>query len=453
MNPKAEFRGKDVAKERPGSDLIMLGVIAPLAGLGAGLVGALFRLALEEAIRFRDALIARVDVWGVGGFVLFVGLAAGAAAIAAWLVRRIAPSASGSGIPRVMAALSGEVPPAPLRVIPVKFLAGTLAIGSGLALGREGPTVQMGASIAYQAGRLFRQSWTDCRALLAAGAGAGFAVAFNAPIAGAVFVFEGLIKRFEARAAIAVLAACAAATWVGRAIFGDAPEYSVGPLTNPGLLKAPLFVLLGIAAGLAGTLYNRTLLAALRTTDRLPGLPVELRAGMAGAAVGAIAWFAPSLVGGGDGLAQQALSGVGTLVVLPILFLFRLGLIACSVAAGTPGGLLVPFLALGAELGLWFGLLCALAFPGMALEPQGFALVGMAALFTAIVRAPLTAIVLVTEMTANVTMLLPMILTCFAAMLVSTLFGDMSILDSLKERLLARSEGTARNVDQHAVQK
>jgi CIC family chloride channel protein len=443
VNPDAEFHGKDVANERPRSGLIMLGVMAPLAGLGAGLVGALFRLALEEANRFRDALIARTDAWGVGGFVLLAALAAAAAAIAAWLVRRVAPSAAGSGIPRVMAALDGQVPPAPPRVVPVKFLAGTLAIGSGLALGREGPTVQMGASIAYQTGRLFRLSWTDCRALLAAGAGAGFAAAFNAPIAGALFVFEVLIKRFEARTAIAALAACAVATWVGRAIFGDAPEYTVGPLADPGLIKAPFFVLLGIAAGLAGTLYNRTLLGTLVIADRFSGLPVELRAGMVGAVVGAIAWFAPSLVGGGDGLAQQALSGVGTLAVLPVLFLLRLGLIACSVAAGTPGGLLVPFLALGAELGLWFGLLCALAFPGMAFEPQGFAVVGMAALFTAIVRAPLTAIVLVTEMTADVTMLQPMVVTCFAAMLVATLLGNMSILDSLRERLVARNEKTA----------
>ena len=451
MNPKAEFHAKDDAKARPQGDLIMLGLMAPLAGLGAGLVGALFRLALDEANRFRDALIARMGVWGLGGFVLFVGLAAGAAAVAAWLVRRIAPSASGSGIPRVMAVLTGEVPPAPPLVTPVKFLAGTLAIGSGLALGREGPTVQMGASIAYQIGKLFRQSWADCRALLAAGAGAGFAVAFNAPIAGAVFVFEALVKRFEARIAIAALAASAAAIWVGRAIFGSAPEYSEGPLTEPGLLKVPFFVLLGIVAGLAGMLYNRTLLATLRTTERLPGLPLELRATMVGAGVGAIAWFAPSLVGGGDGLAQQALNGAGTLAILPILFLFRLGLIACSVAAGTPGGLLVPFLALGAELGLWFGLLSALTFPGMALEPEGFALVGMAALFTAIVRSPLTAIVLVTEMTANVTMLLPMIVTCFAAMLVPTLFGDMPILDSLRERLLAGSKRTARDADQRDV--
>ena len=132
------------------------------------------------------------------------------------------------------------------------------------------------------------------------------------------------------------------------------------------------------------------------------------------------------------------MSGGGSLVLLPLLFLLRLGLTAMSVAAGTSGGLLVPFLALGAELGPWVGLLCALAFPGLALETHGFAMVGMAALFTAIVRAPLTAIVLVCEMTASATTWLPLTVACFSAMLVPTLFGDRSILDSLKERLLAQ---------------
>jgi CIC family chloride channel protein len=425
------------------SDLILLGVLAPLAGLGAGVIGALFRQALEQANRFREALASGLAVWGAGSFVLFVALAAAAAAAAAWLVRRIEPSAAGSGIPRVMAVLDGDVAPAPARVIPVKFVAGTLAIGSGLALGREGPTVQMGASLAYQAGRLFRRSWADCRALLGAGAGAGFAVAFNAPIAGALFVFEVLVKRFEARMAVAALAACAVATWVGRALSGNAAEFTVAPLTEPALLKLPLFVLLGIAAGLAGMLYNRTLLATLRASGRLTGLPVEVRAGVIGAAMGALAWFAPTLVGGGDGLAQQALTGEGSLVLLPLLFLLRLGLIAVSVAAGTPGGLLVPFLALGAELGLWVGLLCALALPGLALETHGFAVVGMAALFTAIVRAPLTAIVLVCEMTASATMWLPLTVTCFAAMLVPTVLGDAPILDSLKKRMLGSDKPAA----------
>ncbi|HRI18552.1 MAG TPA: ClC family H(+)/Cl(-) exchange transporter [Burkholderiaceae bacterium] len=373
------------------------------------------------------------------------------AALAAWLVRRVAPAAAGSGIPRVIAVLEGSLPPAPTSVIPVKFVAGTLAIGSGLALGREGPTVQMGASLAYRIGTLSGRRWSDGRALMAAGAGAGFAVAFNAPIAGALFVFEALVKRFEARIALAAVAACALATGVGRAISGNAAELKVPTLSAPGLLGLPLFVGLGLAAGLAGVFYNRTLLGALRLTDRLPGLPVEGRAGIVGAAVGAIAWFAPSLVGGGEGLAQQALSGQGTLAVLTLSFLFRLCLIACSVAAGAPGGLLVPFLALGAELGLAFGLLATLALPGLALQAEGFAVVGMAALFTAIVRAPLTAVVLVTEMTTDTTMLLPMILACAAAMLVPALFGDRSILESLVARLLGRSPRAAQDVGRAAV--
>jgi CIC family chloride channel protein len=288
LNPQAKSVGEEVADGTPRSDLILLGVLAPLAGLGAGVIGTLFRLALEHANRFREAATVWLAAWGAGGFVVFVALAAAAAATAAWLVRRIEPSAAGSGIPRVMAELDGEVVPAPVRVIPVKFVAGTLAIGSGLALGREGPTVQMGASFAYQAGRLFRRSWADCRALLAAGAGAGFAVAFNAPIAGALFVFEVLVKRFEARIAVAALAACAVATWVGRALSGNAAEFTVAPLTEPGLLKLPLFVLLGIAAGLAGMLYNRPLLATLKTSERLPGPPVEMRAGVIGASMGAL---------------------------------------------------------------------------------------------------------------------------------------------------------------------
>lgn len=417
-------------------DLLKLALLAPLAGLGAGLIGALFRLALDHANDFRNHLITRLTPWGVGGVVVVILLAATAAALAAWLVRRV-PSAAGSGIPRVMAVMDDAAPPAPARVVPVKFVAGTLAIGSGLALGREGPSVQMGASLAYQVGRWFHLQWIDCRALLAAGGGAGFAVAFNAPIAGALFVCEGLLKQFETRLVLAALAASAVAIWVGRAMFGSAPEYSVRVLAEPDLVKMPFFLLLGVGAGLAGVLYNRTLLGTLNLAARYPRLPVEGRAALVAVGIAALACFAPTLVGGGDALAQQALDGTGTLGLLPWLFLLRLGLIAVSVAAGTPGGLLVPFLSLGAELGLWFGLLFALLMPGLGFEPPGFALVGMAAIFTAIVRTPLTAIILVTEMTNDVTLLLPMIVACFAAVLTPALYGDRAILDALKDRFVA----------------
>jgi CIC family chloride channel protein len=309
-----------------------------------------------------------------------------------------------------------------------------LAIGSGLALGREGPTVQMGAGIAHLVGLLFRRSWPDSRVLLAAGAGAGLATAFNAPIAGAIFVLEELVRRFDTKIAIAALGASATAIGVARLMLGDAPDFHVEPLAFPSAESRPLFFVLGALAGLLAILYNRTLLVTLAAADRLGRWPVELRAGLIGAAVGALAWFAPALVGGGDPITQQMLLGAGSLALIPLFLLARLALGAVSYAAGTPGGLFAPMLVLGAQLGLLVGVLCQQVFPGLAIQPQAFAVVGMAALFTGVVRTPLTGIVLVIEMTASFTMFLPMLGACFMAMLVPTLLRDPPIYESLRRR-------------------
>src|SRR3984957_14838284 len=145
----------------------------------------------------------------------------------------------------------------------------------------------------------------------------------------------------------------------------------------------------------------------MATVDRFDHVPVELRAALIGAAVGALAWFLPDLVGGGDSITQRTLLGAGTLALIPQIFLLRLALGSLSYSAGTPGGLFPPLLGLGGQFGLFFGLASQLAFPDLHVQPEGFAVVGMAALFTGIVRAPLTGIVLATEMTADVTMLLP----------------------------------------------
>ena len=192
--------------ERPGG-LLALALLAPIVGTMSGLLGAIFRLALERADHLRNAAI----IWGhrpnVSRMFIVVAPCAGGAALAAWMVRRFSPAASGSGIPQVEAVLEGERHAEPYRVIPVKFFGGLLAIGSGLALGREGPSVQMGASIARFVGKIFKRNWPDCRVLMAAGAGAGLATAFNSPIAGALFVLEELVKRFEPRIAIVALGA------------------------------------------------------------------------------------------------------------------------------------------------------------------------------------------------------------------------------------------------------
>jgi CIC family chloride channel protein len=420
------------ATERDHGRLTILAVLALVVGAAAGLIGAVFRIVLEGADQLRDRAIAWAHGEPILGFVLIVAAGAAAAWIAAWMVRRFAPLASGSGIPHVEAVLRGEVPPAPYILLPVKFVGGVLAIGAGMALGREGPSVQMGSSIAHFVSTVFRRSWPDCRVLMAAGAGAGLATAFNSPIAGAVFVLEELVQRFEHRIAIAALAASATAIAVARALIGSNPDFAVPPLAPVVPLGQPLFLVLGIVAGVLAVGYNRLLLGGIALVARLDRLPTEVKAGLIGAAVAVVAWFAPGLVGGGDDITQRTLSGGVALAFLPVAFLVRAVLGSASYAAATPGGLFAPMLVLGAQLGLLFGAGSAALFPGLALQPQAFAVVGMAAFFTGVVRAPLTGIVLIIEMTAAFNMFLPMLIACFAAMLVPTLMGDAPIYEALR---------------------
>src|SRR5215468_4740314 len=361
------------AAEGHGS-LLVLALLVLIVGAAAGLVGAIFRLTLEQADRLRDSLIAWAHGEKLLGFLFVVATCAAAALIAAWLVRRFCPHASGSGIPHVEAVLNAEIPQAPFRLI-----------------------------------------W-----------------------AGAVFVLEELVRRFELRIAVAALGASATGIAVARMFLGDAPDFHVDALGYASAEATPLFFVLGAVAGLAAIAYNRALLETISAAERLGRLSVELRAGLIGAAVGTLAWFAPGVVGGGDAITQRSLAGTEALSVLPFLFLLRFGLGTVSYAAGTPGGLFAPMLVLGAQLGLLFGLLCRLAFPGLDIQAEGFAVVGMATFFTGVVRAPLTGIVLVTEMTANATMLLPMLVACFAAMLVPTLLCDAPIYYSLREHTLRR---------------
>jgi CIC family chloride channel protein len=256
-----------------------------------------------------------------------------------------------------------------------------------------------------------------------------------------------LVRRFELRVAIAALGASATAISVSRVLLGDAADFHVGELAYAGAATRPLYFVLGAVAGLAAIVYNRLLLGTIATMRQLDRWPVELRAGLIGGAVGILAWFAPDLVGGGDPITQRALLGADTLGLLPLFFLLRLGLGSVSYAAGTPGGLFAPMLVLGAQLGLFFGQLCQLVFPDLNIQPEGFAVVGMVAFFVGVVRAPLTGIVLVVEMTANVTMLLPMLGACFTAMLVPTLMRDPPIYDSLRELTLERERTRLKQVE------
>jgi CIC family chloride channel protein len=421
--------------------LLRLAMLACLAGAAAGLVAAVFRLALEQADHWRSSVIAVLHQWPVIGFPAVAGGAAGAAALGSYLVQRFARHAAGSGIPHVEAVLNDGLAPAPLSLLPVKFFGGLLAMGGGMALGREGPSVQMGATIGSSLARVFQLSRRDATALLAASAGAGLATAFNAPVAGALFVLEELLRRFERRSAIATLGASASAILVARVLLGPGPDLTIEPIPPIGLAGATLTVALGVLAGLVGVAYNRALLGGLALADQFSRTPAELRAAVVGGAVGALAWFAPGWVGGGESLAQSALVGGVAPALVALVFVVRFLLGAASYAAGTPGGLFAPMLALGGQLGLLFGMVCHWSFPGLAEPPAAFAMIGMAAFFTAVVRAPVTGIVLISEMTGGATLLLGMLAACFASMVVPTLLGSRPIYDSLRDRTLGIEEG------------
>lgn len=420
------------------SGLLVLVLLSLIIGLAVGLVCALFRLALVQGDALRNALVTWTQGAGWAGLLVVAGACGVAAALAAWLVRRFSPDAVGSGIPQVEAVMSGEEPASPLRRAWVKFVGGVLAIGGGLALGREGPSVQMGAGIANMLATVSRRNWHDSRVLFAAGAGAGLATAFNAPIAGAVFVLEELVRRFDLRTAVAALGASAGAIAVARVLLGVLPDFHVTPQPYPGLATVPIHLALGVIAGILGVAYSRVVLSSLAVADATHRLPVEARAGLVGIAVGVLAWFAPELVGGGDALTQHALDATQAPVLIVMVFVVRFALGPICYAAGTPGGLFAPMLVLGAQIGVVFGWICHQWLPGDAASSTAYAVVGMAAFFTAVVRAPLTGIVLAVDMTGCSTLLLPMLTSCFAAMAAATLLRCPPIYDSLRERVAKR---------------
>ena len=309
--------------------LLALALLALVAGAVAGIVGASFRLSLDQADRLRNALIEWAHGQGAVGFLVVLAVCAGATAIAGWLVRRYSPHAAGSGIPHVEAVLRGELPPIPFRLIPVKFVGGLLAIGAGLALGREGPTVQMGASLAHLVGKIFGRSWPDCRVLIAAGAGAGLGTAFNAPIAGAVFVLEELVRDSSAVSPSprsphppppSEWRACSPATRRTSMLADLATATPKRDLSISCSEPSPVFW----PSPTTGCCSRRA-----RPRGRLIFAHVDLRAALVGAAVGALGWFAPDLTGGGDAITQSVLTGSAPLIAIPAAFLIRFALGPC----------------------------------------------------------------------------------------------------------------------------
>ena len=418
-----------------------------LSGLLIGIVGGGFQLLLHAADWLRGTLIARAHAWPHVGWLVPVGLGLAGAALARLLVVRFSPEAEGSGVQRVEAFYSGDIKPATLSVLPVKFFGGILAMGCGLALGREGPTVQMGSTLAALVSHFLVKKDDEAKLVDAAGAGAGLATAFNAPMSGAIFVFEELTSSFNPYLLVAATGAATTAVAVSRLVFGDQFDFTVKLVSLTTLWREWPFAVLGILIGVLGPLYNRIIILLLRIGDNSVKLNSVQRAAVIGAVIGMIAWFAPTLVGGGDNLTQAILSSSLTIRALTIIFVLRFFIGPLSYAAGAPGGLFAPMLVLGASFGALFGQLMNHLEPGLGVTPLACAVVGMGTLFSACVRAPLTGTLLSVEMTGRGDLTLGILGASMVAIVVAMWLENEPIYESLKRRMIEQqTRPNERNV-------
>jgi chloride channel protein, CIC family len=406
--------------------------LAALVGLSAGIMAVLFRDVLSAVDTLRNSLIAWSRGQPLWGWIFPMIYSAGGASIALLLVQRYAPETSGSGIPHLEAVLQRIRNLDWSRVLPVKFFAGSLAIGAGLVLGREGPTVQMGGAVGDAISRALKVSPRERLTLIAAGAGAGLAAAFNAPLSGLVFVLEEVQRDFHPVVFGTAFLAAAVADIVARLGADPFPVFLVNKYPTPPLATLPAFAILGIVAGILGVLFNRSLVASLNFYGRVKNK--LLAAGVTGAVVGLIGWFVPIAIGNGHPLAELTISGQIALITIPVWFLVRFLLTVSSYGTGVPGGIFAPLLVLGALIGLAIGRIALMVVPSAGVGPAVFAVVGMAAYFTAIVRAPLTGVVLIIEMTGNYEQMLPLLISCFFAYAAAEYLKDLPIYEVLLER-------------------
>ncbi len=407
---------------------------ALLVGLVAGLIASGFRIVLQSSELWRIGLIHRLP--GLEGLVAAMIIGAAGSGVGLWLVRRFAPETAGSGIPALKSVVLGEQQLRWKRVLPVKFVAGVLGIGGGLTLGREGPTVQMGGATGLMVSTWFRvrQGEGERKALISAGAAAGLAAAFNAPLAGLIFVLEELNGSFTQVVFVAAFLAAVTADVVCRVVTGDTPVFSLHGMHAPSMHALPVAALLGAFAGLGGVVFNWALLASLDLFDRLRSWPPFVLGACVGLVVGLAAWIYPEVSGSGALLSDRAIEGSIALEGVLVLVVARFALLMLSYGSGAAGGIFAPLLVLGSLGGLAVGTAVHGFAPAWAPEPATFAVIGMGALFTAIVRAPLTGIVLIVELTGTYDFVLPILVGSFVAYTVAEALKSPPIYEALRER-------------------
>ncbi|MBZ0184933.1 MAG: chloride channel protein, partial [Candidatus Obscuribacterales bacterium] len=395
-----------------------------------GLVAALGAVLLKEGVGLVGTWRVR-QVAEMGPHILpLIGLAGGL--IAGLLVRYAAPETSGSGIPQTKAALAGADVPLGFRTAMVKLLSCIVSLGTGLALGREGPTVQVAAGISARFSTWIRTTPLHRTQLIAAGAGAGLAAAFNAPLAGALFVLEVLLQKMSGLAVGTTVVACFVAAVVSRLVGVQSLDIDFNDLAPKATFiyyDIPFYILLGIVAGAFGALFNRTQIIGMRLTRDIIKLPLPISCAIAGLLTGCALAMLPSFFANYAGLREHLVRGSADVHVAVVALANQFALTTLALSSGVPGGIFAPSLTMGACIGHLVA--AAEHYLIGTTNVATFSIVGMGAVFCAVARSPMTAVVIIFEMTTDFNVVLPLMVSCVIAYLVAERLDPGSMYDHI----------------------
>jgi CIC family chloride channel protein len=415
---------------------------ALLIGIIVGLVGAIFRITLSYIEIFRVNLYENAGNSGFMSWLWPILFAITGISIALYLVRKFAPEASGSGVQEIEGALDGLRPMRWKRVLPIKFIASLFSLGSGLLLGREGPTIQMGANIGKMVKDTLGKSDIESNSLISTGAAAGLASAFNAPFAGIIFVIEEMHGQFKFNfySVAAIMIGAGTADFIVRVLVNSKPVLEIMIFPSPNIFGLWIFIILGLLCSIIGYVYNKLLVISLDLFKFSFKIPIIYTGITVGLIIAVIGMFFPNLIGGGYDIITKGVGNSFTLSFLLFLFIARLLLSIFSYSTGSPGGIFLPMLTLGVIFGMLFGTSMQHYFPDLISHPGVYAIAGMAGIFSATVRAPLTGLVLAIEMTSNYELILPLIVTTVIASVFTALLGNEPIYTTLLKRTLENSK-------------
>ena len=408
--------------------------LALIIGVGSGLGAVVFRylifwiteavtgkLDYSDAGRVPSTHLPWLGVW----FLVLVPAVGGL--VYGPLVNRFAPEARGHGVPEVMFAVARHGGRIPAKVAVVKSLASALCIGTGGSVGREGPIVQIGSALGSSIGQWLRVPSTRLVLMVACGAAGGISATFNAPIAGVLFGLELILRAFTAQAFGVLVISSVTADVIARAIIGNEtilhlPHFSLG---SP--LQLPLFALLGLLAGPLGWLFARVLYLVEDGCDKLWRGPEWLRPAVGGLLLGGLLLALPQLYGVGYPVLQHGVAGGYVLGFLLLLMAGKIVATSLTIGIGGSGGVFAPSLFIGGMGGTAFGLVVDALFPALHLSPGAFGLVGMAAVFAGAAHAPITAVLIVFELTGDYAIILPLMFGVVLATGVSNLISRDTI--------------------------